>query len=294
MRYIEISRGVERFNEIVNLFDFISNNFDLYHIKKLKPLIVAVKDKGLEFLNDKDCTPPIAESVTRFLALTGFITRCKGVTRLNKRCKRRQIGYFCHQHCEQYTDCVKTGDLKTFKRVFYQTEGTVNYLMNRGNINIFKYINSCGVIEIDYDRAMKEACKRGNLRVVRFLYAQKNDVVHIPENIRNAFVHGHIDIVRFLKECDVDILKLLFFYDAFHHNHSHLCIYLKTCRVVINPYFNWKNIGASYIWEFYKRQRQRKRLWNVMKQIIPLYYHPQARGGYFARKQLAECIAFKR
>jgi hypothetical protein len=27
-----------------------------------------------------------------------------------------------------------------------------------------------------------------------------------------------------------------------------------------------------------------------LKEVIPLYYHPQAKGGYFARKALLECV----
>jgi hypothetical protein len=47
---------------------------------------------------------------------------------------------------------------------------------------------------------------------------------------------------------------------------------------------------ATRIQQFYKRQRTRRKLWRVLKEVIPLYYHPQAKGGYFARKALLECL----
>jgi hypothetical protein len=52
----------------------------------------------------------------------------------------------------------------------------------------------------------------------------------------------------------------------------------------------WKNMCATRIQQFYKRQRTRRKLWRVLKEVIPLYYHPQSKGGYFARKALLECL----
>ena len=39
-----------------------------------------------------------------------------------------------------------------------------------------------------------------------------------------------------------------------------------------------------------KRMLQRKKLIKLIPQLIPLYYHPDAKGGYFDKKRLFEFI----
>jgi len=54
-------------------------------------------------------------------------------------------------------------------------------------------------------------------------------------------------------------------------------------------------IFGGKIRDFYVRQRDRKKILNMWREIVPLYYHPEAKGGYFlkknALKEMEEMIA---
>lgn len=75
-------------------------------------------------------------------------------------------------------------------------------------------------------------------------------------------------------------------------NHFDIIVYLISLGADINVLSNNQKrlIFGPRIWEFYKRQKQRKRLISIRNQLVPIYYHPQMKGGYFAKKDLMNMI----
>jgi hypothetical protein len=105
----------------------------------------------------------------------------------------------------------------------------------------------------------------GHLATVQYLVSQGADVTAQDNKaVWWASECGHLATVQYLVSQGADVTR-------------------------IEPGM-WKNMCATRIQQFYKRQRTRRKLWRVLKEVIPLYYHPQAKGGYFARKALLECL----
>jgi ABC-type phosphate/phosphonate transport system substrate-binding protein len=131
---------------------------------------------------------------------------------------------------------------------------TVQYLVNQG-----------ADVTAEDNRVVRWASMDGHLATVQYLVNQGADVTaQDNQAVAWASEDGHLATVQYLVTQGADVAR-------------------------IEPTM-WKNMCATRIQQFYKRPHTRRKLWKVLKEVIPLYYHPQAKGGYFARKALLECL----
>jgi ankyrin repeat protein len=134
-----------------------------------------------------------------------------------------------------------------------------------GQLDLVKYYVANGAIVGSNDNwAVICAGRHGYIDIIKYLISQGADVTtHDNQAVKWASDNDHIDTVKYLINHGADVTKI-------------------TSKM-------WKNMCATRIKQFYKRQYTRRRLWRVMKDIMPIYYHPKAKGGYFARKAILEC-----
>ena len=100
---------------------------------------------------------------------------------------------------------------------------------------------------------------------MKYLVIQVADVTaQDNEAVKRASLCWHLEMTKYLVSQGADITKI--------------------------EYNMRKCICASRIQAFYRRQRDRKKIVEILRVTVPMYYHPQAKGGYFAKKALmGEC-----
>ena len=84
----------------------------------------------------------------------------------------------------------------------------------------------------------------------------------IDENISftSAIANNNLDVVKYLVKQGADINSIIE-----HHRNI---------------------IFGGKIWMFYRNQKLRKRILCIRNELIPIYYHPEMKGGYFAKKDI--------
>jgi hypothetical protein len=138
--------------------------------------------------------------------------------------------------------------------------------IQNNDLATIQYLVSQGAdVTAQDNEAIMWASKDGHLATVQYLVTLGADVTAQDNRaVRLASRGGHLATVQYLVNQGADVAR-------------------------IEPRM-WKNMCATRIQQFYRRQRTRRKLWRVLKEVIPLYYHPQAKGGYFARRALLECL----
>ena len=115
------------------------------------------------------------------------------------------------------------------------------------------------------DWAVIWASRNGHLDVVKFLVSVGSDIHAMDsEAIIYTSSNGHLDVVKFL--CSKGVNTDYIFYDM---------------KI---------EIFGSKMRDFYRRQRDRKKIENMLKVLTPLYYEPLNKGGYFAKKEISDFI----
>ena len=142
----------------------------------------------------------------------------------------------------------------------------VRLACENGYLEVVKYLVSQGAdIRAVYNYAVRYASENGNLEVVKYLVSHGADIrAYDDEAVRLASIIGHLEVVKYLVSQGADIHK----------------IYTKHKKIIY----------AEKIQTFYRNQRDRKKILRIWKEIVPLYYHPEAKGGYFAKKEIASCV----
>lgn len=146
--------------------------------------------------------------------------------------------------------------------IHYCNDYPIRWASGSGRMDIVKYLVSLGaVVDTFENHAIGWASENGHIDIVKFLIsvgANFND--YDDYAIKSASRNGHIELVKYL------------------------------ISIGANPYVisdMHKNIiFGGKIYEFYKRQSQRKKIIHIRNQLIPIYYHPNNKGGYFAKKIL--------
>ena len=135
------------------------------------------------------------------------------------------------------------------------------------NLRIVKFIVENGAdVTANNNESIFWAIDNGNLEIVKFLVDKGADIT-AQDNyaIRWASKSGHLDIVKFLVEKGADINN------------------------ITQKHKNMITAGKKIV-DFYIRQRDRKKILNIWRSIVPLYYHPEAKGGYFLKKNAIKAI----
>ncbi len=135
-----------------------------------------------------------------------------------------------------------------------------------GDLEVVKYQVSMGAdVRACDDYAVGCASQNGHLEVVKYLVALGANV-RADDNyaVRYASQNGHLEVVKYLVSLGADISKM---------SYSHKCL-----------------IFGDKIYKFYLNQKRRKRLNNMLKTLIPMYYAPEMKGGFFAKKSISDTL----
>lgn len=154
----------------------------------------------------------------------------------------------------------------------------LNIIYKKGYIDIFKYINSIREINDEKDNleinklilphleeGFYTSCLYGNINIVKYIDTLKHNVdINYNTAIKKANLSNNIELIKFLlyKGANIEFINI-----------------------------NYKKIiYKEKIVNFYRRQKFRKRLLSIQRQLIPIYYHPDMKGGYFAKKELLKLV----
>jgi ankyrin repeat protein len=141
--------------------------------------------------------------------------------------------------------------------------------------------------------------QNGHLETVKYLVEECKAYPTAQNNIAviRASWNGHLETVKYLvEECKADPTARDNTAVVYASKNGHLETVkwlVDECEGVDSSLIKfdmWKTICDTKIQQFYKRQKLRKRLWKVLEQIIPLYYAPNAKGGFFAKKLIMDCL----
>ena len=163
------------------------------------------------------------------------------------------------------------------------------YIRN-GYLKGIKYVVSKGVdIRVDNDWAVSYASYNGYLEVVKYLVSQGADItVDYNCTVRYASENGHFVLVKYLVSIGADIRVNNDYAVIWASRNGHLEVvkYLISQGADINMISNVhkQEIFGGKIRDFFRRHRDRKKIISMWKEIVPLYYHPEAKGGYFLKK----------
>lgn len=165
-----------------------------------------------------------------------------------------------------------------------------------GRINILKYFISINLnAGIELDECLRIACQKGHVKTVKYLLSLGTT---IGENRNNAIIYasinGKLDLVKYLvsKGFDINTENNICIRFASRHQHLETVKYLLSLGAdhsVIT--LKHKNIiFGGKILNWYKRQKTRKRILKIKNQLIPIYYHPEMKGGYFSKQKIQRMI----
>jgi len=148
----------------------------------------------------------------------------------------------------------------------------------------FSFVNACrdgasGAVDISINRRCKDAedfCMTG------FYWSVHN---------------GHLDIARSLMTAyniTPSMITPRLMRTIIRNAPSRVLEFLYgECKLDYNPYamcHGIKNYMAKRIQTFWRRQTLRRKLLSVVRQIIPLYYHPDAVGGLRAKHDMSKFL----
>ena len=154
----------------------------------------------------------------------------------------------------------------------------------QGDLVGIKYIVSLGAdIRANDDNAVRCASRNGHLQVVKYLVSIGADIRAGNDfSVRYAIEYSHLQIVKYLHEQGADIRA---------KNDCavrYACWYgrLEVVKYLVSIGANVDEIRDEHkpeifggkIRDFYRRQRDRKKILNIWREIVPLYYHPDAKG----------------
>lgn len=135
------------------------------------------------------------------------------------------------------------------------------YITANGKLEMLKYLVSLSDIRFDISEALIYASKYGHLEMVKYLVLLGANISSYDNfAIRYASHYGNLDIVKFLISKGADYTFI---------SYSHKC-----------------HIFGVKIYKFYKMQKTRKHLNKIIQMIIPIYFAPEMKGGYFAKKSI--------
>ena len=172
----------------------------------------------------------------------------------------------------------------------------LNEYSGHGDIERIKYLVSQGAdIKYNDDYAIRCASANGHLEVVKYLVSLGANIRADDDYaVRLASSRGHLEVVTYLvslganiRADDDRVVKL-----ASQKGHLEVVKYLVSLGADINMISNVhkQEIFGGKIRDFYIRQRDRKKILSIWRQIVPLYYHPLQKGGYFAKKEIEKML----
>jgi hypothetical protein len=280
-----------------DMYEYIIYAYTLGLFRNIPTFLCIIREKGISLLNDPKLLNTAGCVIKRFLEISDKVRRCKGVT-LNGgvQCKKRQKNLLCRFHSTQINNSIKVDNLELFIKSIRKFNDTcdvqdISLMYSYGSLNILKHLESEGLdILPEY---VFLSVQYGHINIIKYMY-KYIEVNLLRGCIFHSCEYDQLDIVKYLMSHTKDIMTLEgseALPRAIKGASTHVMWYLFTKGVDVSrvPPLLWRKVCATHIWGFYKRQRLRKRLWRVVEQIIPIYYHPHAKGGYFAKKALMGC-----
>ena len=208
------------------------------------------------------------------------------------------------------TWAVKTNNLEILKFIVskdFDISCNNNYLLQMaskyGYLAIVMYLVSLGAdIHSNYDYPIEMACIYGHLDIMKY-FLKKIKIKYISNSVLNmpleaAIKKGHLNIVKYMVN-NGGYIENYNIKQACQYNHIDIAKCLIDKRKQVSPMKSIINyipmkyryiIFGEKIWSFYKRQKMRKQIINIRNQLIPIYYHPEMKGGYFEKKKLREFL----
>lgn len=195
--------------------------------------------------------------------------------------------------------CIK-GNFKRVKSLVENKASVdgncVSLASQNGHRNIVRYlIDNKADIHSGNDLCISSASEHGNINLVKYLVEQKADIrVNNNLSLILACINGHLEMVKYLVENKADVharqeqpIRL-----ACTNNLNIVSYLVANGADISNISDKYKNIFiyGPKILKFWRNQNMRRRLIRIRNILIPIYYAPDMKGGYFAKKNLEEYI----
>lgn len=291
--------GIKRQQAFAKVYITITRVYNLNFHRHMPSFVSASIKKAHESLIYINIDPPTKHAITTFLETVDTVKRCKGVTLAGNQCRKKQKSFFCKYHSTQIANSIKADNTGLFRKLIGKFNDTcdtadIRLMYIHGSLNTLKYIESEGLDIQKTQENILLAVQYGQMGIIKYLHKHVEESTGLMWYILCACEYDQIDMVKYFMSHSKD--KLYLNYGALTRailgESVRVIWYLfqKGLDVRNVPPLLWEKVCAIHIWEFYKRQRLRKRLWKVMEQIIPIYYNPQAKGGYFSKKAIMGCV----
>ena len=142
--------------------------------------------------------------------------------------------------------------------------------------------------------AIVRAGMTGRIKTVKYLVENKADTLSRYKCIRMASEHGHIEIVKYLIESNIDISSD----NNYCARWASICDHLETIKFLVENKADVSVLKSEHkkiifglkILNFWRKYKKRRRLIRIRNMLIPIYYSPNMKGGYFARKDLEKFV----
>ena len=201
---------------------------------------------------------------------------------------------------DNFKRASKDGDLEKVKYlvsvgadIHADNDYSIRIASERGHLEVIKFLVSVGADINSYNEyCVSWASYNGHLDVVKFLTSVGANIhSYDDESIRWASRNGHLDVVKFLVSIGADIHIDNDYSIRYASENRHLEVVKFLVSVGADIKYISKQmkieIFGSKIRDFYRRQRDRKKIVSINRQLTPLYYDPCNKGGYFAKKDLS-------
>ena len=178
----------------------------------------------------------------------------------------------------------------------------IRWASEYGHLDIVKYlVDNKADIHAENNYSVRLASYNGHLETVKYL-VENNANIHSDDksiilsgcSVVLASQNDHFDVVRYLIDNKADIHAG----NDFPVSWASIRGNFETVKYLVENKADISEISDKHrdaifgikILKFWRNQRKRKRLIRIRNILIPIYYSPSMKGGYFAKKNLERYI----